>query len=621
MLLSAKVTVLILQISNLKSKWPYFLGSLLVFSCSSSPKLTQEESDFKLDSELNSLSQSVKTKNENFGPNLKEKTPFIDKTEEYGLMGYKATSINAVDLNFDGHTDLTLMPNYYGRPTFLIYDPTMKKFREWDHDPLPVDFQASFILIQDINNDHVPDMISSVLNQKTEMQKYPVRFYLGQIVNKRLSFKLDTNFIKLDPKPTSSVSLVDYNLDGFLDIFIGNWFDRFGIDYIPSSDYLIQNNRGTSFEDVSSKLPGEHKRNEDQLYPPEARPTYGSSTCDIDQNGFPDILTVSSNGQKNKLWMNLEDPSSGERVFKDIGMESQYAADANGLLLPSGGGRSFFSACADYNQDQIMDIFLGTLTHAYDNDSVDRSSILTGSKLTYPPYFYRTEYLSDVNSESWNQGDRRGNWIDINNDGRIDLIVDNSGFPPHSRLVIFEQDETKAYVNKALEYGVDFVNPTGTIMIDINKDGKMDILSAQNNIRRADLYPRLYFFENNMPTEGRKSLRVYLDGTRSNSQGIGAMVMLYTIKGEEKLIQSRWMEFSQGGLPSQNEYGVHFGVDKNETILGLKIRWPTRKNKNDKNSRVLEKLYPLKDYLNGQHTEITACENGKLLRGKTSCFL
>lgn len=596
------------------------MGPLLFFlySCASKKPATKEELDFKLDSELDSL--SVKIKNENYGPSLKIPTGFVDKTEEYGLTGYKAIAMNAVDLNFDGHTDLVLMPNFYGRPVFLIFDPSERKFKPWDHDPLPNDFEASFILINDINNNKIPDLIVGVLNQKSEMQKHPIRLYDGKIENKKLTFSPDPNFIKLPPKPTSSISLIDYNLDGFLDIFIGNWFDRVGNDYIPSGDYLIQNNKGASFEDVSAKLENEQRKTEAQIYPPESRPTYGSSTCDIDQNGFPDILTSSSNGHKNKLWMNLGEAAFGERLFKDIGPESLYAADPNGLLLPSGGGRTFFSACADYNSDQIMDIFVGELSHAYDNDSVDRSSILTGTKSTYPPYFMRTEYLSDVNSESWNQGDRRGVWADMNNDGRIDLLVDNSGFPPHSRLVLFEQDETKAFVNKALEYGIDFVNPTATITIDLNKDGRMDIISAQNNIRRADLSPRLFVFENNIPMNGNKAVRIHLDGTRSNSQGIGAMVMLYTMKEKEKFIQSRWVEYSQGGLPSQNESGVHFGVHSSHNILGVKVRWPIRRSKNDRLSEPLEKLYSLKEFLSGSLTEVTLCENGKVLRGKTSCY-
>jgi hypothetical protein len=279
------------------------------------------------------------------------------------------------------------------------------------------------------------------------------------------------------------MTVIDYNLDGWPDLFVSNWFENKNNQYLPVADRLLKNNRG-KFEDVSTLLKGETDKSSGQLFPPNAKPTYGASTCDIDQNGWPDILTSSSSGHKNKLWMNLKESRTGDIFFEDVGPISNYASDPDGSLIPTGGGRTFFSSCADYNNDSLMDVFVGELSHAYDNESVDRSSVLSGSKETYPPYFLRTEYLSDVNSESWNQGDRRGIWTDYNLDGRVDILVDNSGFPPYSRLVLFEQDETHAFFNVASQSGIDIVNPTGTIQIDINKDGRPDFLTSQNSIRK-----------------------------------------------------------------------------------------------------------------------------------------
>src|SRR5690606_1206196 len=152
--------------------------------------------------------------------------------------------------------------------------------------------------------------------------------------------------------------------------------------------------------------------------------------------------------------------------------------------------------------------------HAYDNSSVDKSSILTGSKETYPPYFLRTEYLSDAHNDYWNQGDRRAIWFDYNLDGRVDLLVDNSGFPPHSKLVLFEQDETKSFINNAGQLGIDIVNPMSSIILDLNRDGKMDIITAQNNIRRSEIPARLYVFENHVKTTGR-AFRFHLEDRKS----------------------------------------------------------------------------------------------------------
>lgn len=591
------------------------LVSLLILACSTVKKSKDEES-IKLAEELESLSKKVQ--NVNYGPNLKDGSKFFDKTADYGLSNLVAVSFNAVDINFDGLTDLVVLPTYYSRPTFYVFDQTIKKFKPWGYDPLPLDFKASFILIYDMNKDRIPDLISGVLNQRSEVSQIPLKFYIGSVWEGKLKFTESPDAFELPVEPTSSVSVIDYDLDGWPDLFVSNWFENRKGQYLPVADRLLKNVNG-KFKDVTSLLKGESTKSSDQIYPQEAKPTYGASTCDIDQNGYPDILTVSSSGHKNKLWMNIAEPRTGDRNFEDLGPVTNYASDPNGNLIPTGGGRTFFSSCTDYNDDGIMDVFLGELSHAYDNDSVDRSSILTGSKEVYPPYFLRTEYISDVTSESWNQGDRRGNWTDYNLDGKIDLLVDNSGFPPHSRLVMFEQDETRAFLNVGFQLGIDIVNPSGTIVLDVNRDGFPDILTAQNNIRKADIPPRLYLFENGNNFPDRKSLKVHLQGIKSNTHGIGAMVMLYTKDKDKKIVQRRWVDYSQGGLPSQNESGIHFGIPKDTDIVGLKVRWPYLRKTGFNSGEVIEKLYSLESLPRKNHLEVTVCEDGKILNGRMSC--
>lgn len=588
----------------------------LLLSCSSTSKKSSDEESIKLAEELESLSKNIQTIN--VGPTLKNGGSYIDKTNDYGLRGLYAVTFNAVDFNFDGHTDLAILPTYYSRPKFYLWNQKENKFLPWSHDPLPVDFKASYLLIYDMNKDRIPDLIAGVLNQRSEVSQIPLKIYYGQMREGKLTFEEATEAINLPIEPTSSVSVIDYDLDGWPDIFISNWYENKDNQYLPVADRLLRNNKG-KFEEVTHLLRGEADKTSDQLYPPNAKPSYGSSTCDIDQNGFPDIMTVSSSGHKNKLWMNNRGSGTGERYFEDIGVISNYSSDPDGSLIPTGGGRSFFSACTDYNDDGMMDIFLGELSHAYDNESVDRSSVLTGSKEIYPPYFLRTEYVSDANSESWNQGDRRGVWVDYNVDGRVDIVVDNSGFPPYSRLVLFEQDETRSFINVASQLGIDVVNPTGTIVLDVNKDGKPDFLTSQNNIRKAEIPPRLYLFENQLDIKGRKSVKINLHGIKSNTSGLGAMVMLYTEVKGKKIVQRRWVEYSQGGLPSQNEAGILFGLEEGAKLVGVKVRWPYVLKKGFTSGEVIEKLYPLKHPKSNNHLEVTLCEDGKVLNGKMSC--
>jgi enediyne biosynthesis protein E4 len=605
---------LISSTSNITRR-PLFWGLLVLAACASPVKRNEDLEAIKLSEELSKLSREVQQVN--YGPTV-QNGGFQDKTEEYGLGGLTAVNFNAVDLNQDGLTDLVILPTYYSRPLFFLFDPKLKKFVPWAHDPLSADFKASFLLIYDLNKDDVPDLVAGVLNQKSEVSKTPVKVYFGEKRNGLLYFVEKPGTLEVVAEPTGSVSIIDYDLDGWPDLFIGNWYESKQGQFVPTRDRLFRNRKG-KFEEVTSTLQGEADKLSDHIYPPNAKPTYGSSTCDIDQNGFPDILTVSSSGHRNKLWMNLKHPVTGQRFFEDIGASTNYGSDPDGSLIPTGGGRTFFSACADYNDDGIMDVFMGELSHAYDNESVDKSSVLTGSKETYPPYFIRTEYVSDANSESWNQGDRRAIWVDYNLDGRLDILVDNSGFPPHSRLVLFEQDETRAFFNVASQRSLDIVNPSGTIVIDLNRDGRPDIITAQNSVRRAEIPQRIYVFENQLDTQGKRSLKVNLHGLKSNTSALGAMVMLYTRQEGRNMVHRRWVEYSQGGLPAQNESGILFGIPEGTEVLGVKVRWPFVQKDGRNLGVVLEKMYQIKPYMGKSYSEITLCEDGKVLRGKMSC--
>ena len=593
-------------------------GSLLLSACTSKRKVKISDESAKMEKALALAAKNAKKIN--YGPTLvvNESSPFVDKTEDYGLGNIEAVSMNAIDLNFDGETDLVILPNYYARPVFYIFDKNTKKFVPWKHDPLGGDFKASFLYFYDLNKDKIPDLVSGILNQRSEVSKIPLKYYQGKIVNGNLIFVEEKDAFNLPAEPTSALTFIDYNLDGWTDIFVANWFENHKGSHIPVQDRLLKNNKG-KFEEVTSLLKDESNKLPEELYPPNSRPTYGSSSCDIDQNGWPDILTVSSGGYRNKMWMNLKERQGSERGFEDVGPVSNYGSDPNGSLIPTGGGRNFFSACTDYNDDGLMDIFLGNMSHAYDNESVDKSSILTGSRETYPPYFIRTEYLSDAMSESWNQGDRRGVWLDYNLDGKIDLLVDNSGFPPYSRLVLFEQDETRSFVNVAGQLGIDIVNPQGSIVLDLNHDGKPDIITAQTSIRRAEIKPRLFVFENQVSTVGRRAVRVHLQGIKANTEALGAMVMLYTQTKTKKIVQRRWLEYSQGGLPSQNESGIFFGVGEGVEVVGIKVRWPLLRKGGYNSNEVVEKLYSVKDFPDRDFQEFTVCEDGKILSGKISC--
>ena len=136
---------MVLVLTSLISKlWPSLWGGLLLslIACSSPPQKSFDEESIALAEELQSLSEKVQVIN--YGPSIKEGS-FQDKTTHYGLDNLYAVAMNAVDINLDGHTDLVVLPTYYSRPKFYLFSPKEKRFKLWNHDPLPFDFKASFV--------------------------------------------------------------------------------------------------------------------------------------------------------------------------------------------------------------------------------------------------------------------------------------------------------------------------------------------------------------------------------------------------------------------------------------------------------------------------------------------
>ncbi|MBT3584979.1 MAG: CRTAC1 family protein [Halobacteriovoraceae bacterium] len=553
------------------------------------------------------------------GPTVKDPKNkfFVESAKEYGLEGVTATHLYAVDFNNDGYSDLVVLSGHYSAPEFFQFDKSEKRFKKLENSPLEAKIRASFLVFADLDRDGILDLLVGTLNQKTELAKHPLRLFKGRIQSGQTIYNEVLGAFTKNQRPTASIGLLDYNLDGNLDLYQGNWFDFKTERPRPIPDKIFRGS-GLRFSPVKGILEKEARLNKRIGIFPNARPTFGVSTCDLDQNGYPDVLTAASSGHANKLWMNVLHRETGTRIYRDYGKDSGYAGDADGIFDSLSGGNTFFSTCADYNNDGIMDLAVGELYHSYDNESKDRSSILTGSRPYFPPKFIRTEYDRDYSKESWSQGDRRGVWFDYDNDGYTDLLIDNSGFPPHSRLILFHQvasgEYKNSYENVSTELGLDLLNPSGTIVIDLNQDGRLDFISGQTNTRNANIPRKLYVFENRTPTKTRKALRFYLVGKQSNRKGLGAMVIL---KSKEYTAR-RWVEYSGGSLPSQNEEGIHFGFEKKNPVSSVSVRWPfAKKDKAGRSKPPLVK-YDLSKQKLGSYTELTLCENGKLVKGRNS---
>tara|TARA_R110002072_G_scaffold276051_1_gene437443 strand:+ start:187437 stop:189236 length:1800 start_codon:yes stop_codon:yes gene_type:complete len=582
----------------------YIFVIFLVLSGCSSPEKNKEVA--VSEGLKKEVSKEVKKEVIHYGPHSSKANSFIDVTKNLGLGARSATHFYSVDWSGDGHTDLVYLPFHYSVPVFLKYSPKYKKYSPIDYNPFGKVVRGSYLIFLDIDKDSVLDCIVGTLNQKTELEKEHIRIYKGKLGSQYQLIEQKTGINEV--KPASSIIPFDYNLDGKIDLFVTSWYDftkkASRPALVPDQIFMGEGN-GFKFRNASYLLKDENEFKRSEKEYPNAVASFGGSVCDIDQDGYPDLLSASSNGMPNRMWMNRYDNKNKDRIFINYASEANTEADDEGKFDKRGGGNSFYMNCADYNHDGIMDIAVGELFHSYDNEKKDRSSILTGSQFAFPPKFIRTEYNKDDGSGSWSQGDRRANWIDINTDGFLDLLVDNSGFPPKSRLIYFEQSKDHSFDDTADTHGINLTNPSGTVIVDWNRDGMPDILTGQTNVRDSKIEPRIYALQNNLK-KGRR-FRVILRGIKSNYHGIGGTIKVIT--NQRKIL--RPVSIVSGNLPSQGEEGEFISLFNGEDILKIEVLWPILVNKNG-TSKVLKKTYQksLRPFVGKKL--IVLCENGRV---------
>ena len=121
--------------------------------------------------------------------------------------------------------------------------------------------------------------------------------------------------------------------------------------------------------------------------------------------------------------------------------------------------------------------------------------------------------------------------------------------------------------------GPDFTQPRvgrGLAYGDFDRDGDVDLLMTTNNGPAV-------LFRTDAPA-GNRSIRLTLQGTKSNRDAIGALVRVY----HGGTSQSRMVRSGSSYL-SQSELPVTFGVGRRDQVERLVITWPSGRTDEFKN--------------------------------------
>lgn len=382
-----------------------------------------------------------------------------------------------------------------------------------------------------------------------------------------------------DHRWSTSCAFGDYDNDGWLDLYVVNYlaFNAQSMDlnkgpciwkgrpvmcgpegFPPESDLLYRNNGDGTFTNVSVSSGITVKQ------------TYGLGVVfgDYDSDGDSDIF-VANDSHPNLLFQN-----NGDGSFTEIGLVAGVALSEDGREQAGMG-----IDLGDWNNDGYQDLFITNFSNDYNslytnqgNGLFQDESVISG--LAWPSFY----------TLGWGAF-----FFDADNDGDLDVFVANShvypqvdqldasgrqgdsltNYPQENHLFLNQLNEGRLAFEK-----VESISSSALGQIrrsraaafgDFNDDGLMDILVTNEN-------DTVTLLQGN----GGKSnswLKVRLVGTKSNRDGIGALVII-------KYGDIRQVREVRSGASylSSNDIRPHFGLGQlplTATVGELEIKWPS----------------------------------------------
>ncbi|MGH9500324.1 MAG: CRTAC1 family protein [Terriglobales bacterium] len=466
-----------------------------------------------------------------------------------------------IDYDNDGWPDIVLVngmdwPDHAksGRTTLKLYHNNHDgSFTDVTHEAgLAVPMYGLGVAVGDYDNDGFDDLFITAVGQSHLFHNNGNGSFTD--VTKAAGLSGPNEF-------STSAAWVDYDRDGRLDLVVANyvqWSEKTDLyctldgvhksyctpeSYKGSSARLWHNLGNGKFEDATAKA---------KLYDPNSK-GLGVAILDSNGDGWPDIL-LANDTQPNKLYLNR-----GDGTFAEKGIEAGIGFSEEGVARAGMGVDA-----ADYDRSGrpsiIISNFANQMLSLYHNEGKDlfvdeapRSEVGRATLVTLGFGCFFFDYDND-------------GWPDILvADGHIEDQIERVqkrvtyAEPPH----VFRNLGGGKFQEVTDSLGPAFASPKvarGAAYADIDNDGSLDVLFTTNG-------GPAYLFHNE--GGGHHSLRVKLAGTKSNRDGIGAVVRVTSGKDVE------WqMVHSGSSYLSQSELTLTFGLGAAGRADAVEVQWP-----------------------------------------------
>ncbi|MCH8252807.1 MAG: CRTAC1 family protein [Planctomycetes bacterium] len=383
----------------------------------------------------------------------------------------------------------------------------------------------------------------------------------------------------------NAVIFFDYNLDGRLDLYVGNYFDEVDLWHLKTTsimhdDFEKSRNGGRNFL-YRQESDGTFVETAVALGLDDPGWTLAVGSADVNNDGWPDLYCADDFGP-DQVFIN-----NGDGTFKNVSGSAVAADTKKGMSVDFG----------DFNNDGWLDVYVTNITTA--------EYLQEGNMLWYNNGVAEdgTWSLTDISLET---GTYDGGWgwgakfFDYDNDGDLDIIAVNGfisagkgnywydlaswtvlgedsadarnwpsigdrSFSGYETTRFWQNDGFFSFTQRAADVGLDSDRDgRGVVCFDYDNDGDLDLFVANQNQP-----PHLY--RNDARTAGHW-LMVALEAapeTGTNRDAIGTRVTIVTPSGRQ--IRER---DGGNGYCGQSDPRVHFGLGSDDRVDLLEIRWP-----------------------------------------------
>lgn len=379
---------------------------------------------------------------------------------------------------------------------------------------------------------------------------------------------------------------LDYDGDGFLDLFVGGYYDESinlwnleSTRIMPDSyeyatnggrNYLFKNNGDGTFTDVTMQA-GLTTR----------RWALAAAAADLSGSGYPDLVIANDYGVD-------------EFFVNENGTFFRNKGESAGIGFAPKSGMSV--AFGDILNQGVFSMYVTNISEP--GVLIQGNNLWVSSKKSDDvPVFSNLAGSFGVELGGWSYG---GQFGDLNNSGYQDLYVANGyvsaemgtdywydfskiaggnqtiiedakNWPAMSGRSLSGYQQNRIWLNDGAGRFREASSNVGGFLdldsrsvafADLNNNGNLDIIVAtQNNVVKV--------YRNNTDPDNNW-ISFLLEGTDSNRSAIGAIVELHWKGNRQVQVVSGGNAFS-----SQNQRPLHFGVGKSEEVEKAIIKWPS----------------------------------------------